>query len=173
MENLIIRDAEVKDAKEIASIHVKTWQHTYKGHMPDSYLESLTIDNRSEKWQKDLESPRPKVDIFVVTIDNKIAGFCGIGQSKDTDANKNTGEIFTMYVDHNLLRKGVGSALIEEAIKRLKTKGFNSATLWVLDSNINARKFYENKGWFIDGKTKIDKIGNFEIKEVRYRIDFD
>lgn len=60
---------------------------------------------------------------------------------------------------------------MNEALKRLKKDGYKKATLWVLDTNEKTRKWYESKGWKVEGATKIDKRDNFELKETRYTID--
>lgn len=57
MEHVKIRTAELKDAPLIAAVHVKTWQYAYKGQVPDSYLEGLSIKKRTEVWKKTLKKP--------------------------------------------------------------------------------------------------------------------
>ena len=51
----------------------------------------------------------------------------------------------------------------------LAQRGFREATLWVLDTNERARRFYETDGWRLDGTDKRDAIGEMQVKEVRYR----
>ncbi|KRF23226.1 MULTISPECIES: hypothetical protein [unclassified Phycicoccus] len=43
------------------------------------------------------------------------------------------------------------------------------ATLWVLDGNQRARRFYEHHGWRSDGAAKVDWCGDVRLDEVRYR----
>ncbi len=76
-----------------------------------------------------------------------------------------------IYVHPNFIGTGCGSKLIEEAISLLKQDGYKKATLWVLETNEKTRRWYESKGWKVEGKTKIDKRDLFELKEVRYLID--
>jgi hypothetical protein len=52
---------------------------------------------------------------------------------------------------------------------RLAAAKFEQATLWVLDSNIRARRFYEAGGWVADGARKVDESHGFPIAEVRYQ----
>jgi hypothetical protein len=42
-------------------------------------------------------------------------------------------------------------------------------TLWVLDGNDRARRFYEAAGWTAGGTTKTDVIGQTPVREIRYR----
>ncbi|MDQ6926250.1 MAG: nucleotidyltransferase domain-containing protein [Candidatus Eremiobacteraeota bacterium] len=47
------------------------------------------------------------------------------------------------------------------AISGLRGAGSAEATLWVLDTNVRARRFYESAGWAPDGTTKVDKHEGF------------
>lgn len=49
---MTIRNAIIEDAKDIATIHVKSWQVVYKGLIPQSYLNNLSISKREKSWQK-------------------------------------------------------------------------------------------------------------------------
>jgi ribosomal protein S18 acetylase RimI-like enzyme len=59
---------------------------------------------------------------------------------------------------------------MEAALGRLRQAGFESATLWVLDTNTQARRFYEAGGWQWDTTTKPHVIGGREVTEFRYRV---
>ena len=56
------------------------------------------------------------------------------------------------------------------ATEGLASLGYKDATLWVLDSNRRARRFYEKAGWAEDGTTKMDDSLGITLSEVRYRI---
>jgi hypothetical protein len=55
------------------------------------------------------------------------------------------------------------------AAGELAAAGFASATLWVLDSNARARRFYELAGWTADGSSKQADVAGATVTEVRYR----
>ena len=46
--------------------------------------------------------------------------------------------------------------------------GFRDVTLWVLEENWNARRFYEKYGFHLDGGTR--RYPKTQVPEVRYRI---
>jgi len=54
----------------------------------------------------------------------------------------------------------------------LRRAGFDEAVLWVLETNVRARRFYEIAGWKPDGQTKADERGTVTLHEVRYRFSF-
>jgi hypothetical protein len=55
------------------------------------------------------------------------------------------------------------------ALERLAAAGFSEVTLWVLDANARARRFYQVDGFRADGAVKIDDRGTFQLRELRYR----
>lgn len=174
MGNLnIIRRATVDDAAAIATIHVKTWQYAYQGQLPDSYLQSLSIERRTEGWKRQLENSSPNTATFVVENNLSIVGWCSIGASRDEDKTDTTGELYAIYVHPDAIGKGFGSKLMNRALDALRESGFKTATLWVLDTNQNTRTWYESKGWRADGKTKTEMLNDIELNEVRYSINLD
>jgi ribosomal protein S18 acetylase RimI-like enzyme len=59
-----------------------------------------------------------------------------------------------------------------EAAKDLLRASYSDATLYVLEDNPRARRFYEREGWALDGVTKADEFLGMPVPEVRYRISF-
>jgi GNAT superfamily N-acetyltransferase len=55
------------------------------------------------------------------------------------------------------------------AVAELRDRGFREATLWVIEANPRARRFYEREGWHPDGVERREEIGEVEVTEVRYR----
>jgi ribosomal protein S18 acetylase RimI-like enzyme len=171
MSSYSVRLATVNDALGIAKVHVRTWQCAYKGQIPDSFLDNLSVKKRADGWEESLRNPDPGVYAVVVESDGKIVGWCTVGVSRDDDATKETGELHGIYVDPEFIGKGVGSALMEETIKILRKDGYKEATLWVLDSNIKTRNWYESKGWKVEGKKKTEPRDGFDLHETRYVLE--
>ena len=65
--------------------------------------------------------------------------------------------------------QGIGKQLMAAALGRLGEAEFDQVTLWVLDSNARARRFYEAGGWLADGAVKRDDSFGIPMTEVRYR----
>ena len=51
MQTAVIRKATVDDAYGIASVHVRSWQVAYRGHMPDDFLDRLDVEKRMNMWR--------------------------------------------------------------------------------------------------------------------------
>ncbi len=74
----------------------------------------------------------------------------------------------SIYLHPSSWGTGAGRALMTAGLGHLDAAGFGRATLWVLDGNKRARRFYEHGGWRSDGTTKRDDRWGFTLTEVRY-----
>lgn len=170
---ILVRWATADDADAIGRIHVQTWQICYRGQIPDEYLDALSVERRCEAWRRTLaggDPEWPEMQVWVASVADDAVGFCGAGPSRDDDADDSIGEVYAIYVDPLHWDTGAGAALIHHAVSCLRG-AHQHATLWVLDSNERARRFYEKGGWRPDGATKDDDRGSFVLREVRYRIE--
>lgn len=79
------------------------------------------------------------------------------------------GEIYAIYLVPAAWDEGIGRQLMAAALGRLGEAGFGQVILWVLDSNVRARRFYEAGGWRADGAVKPDDSFGVPMTEVRYR----
>jgi len=61
----------------------------------------------------------------------------------------------TLYVVPASQSTGVGSALHDFALERLRANGTTRAKLWVLEENRAAREFYERRGWTLTSETRV------------------
>jgi ribosomal protein S18 acetylase RimI-like enzyme len=92
-----------------------------------------------------------------------------VGPSRDETA---VGELYAIYVDPDDWSRGAGRALIARAEERL-AEDYGVATLWVLEGNPRARRFYEAAGWQVDGaRQAVERLGASPA-EVRYRKRLD
>ena len=167
---VIIRAAQVDDAPDIGLVHVRSWQATYRGQMPDAALNALAPEQRAAGWRRYLERTDLARQALLVAEDGGVVGFVSVGPSRDDDL-PDFGELFAIYVHPEQLGRGVGRQLMVEGLSALRASQFSNALLWVLDGNATARRFYEAGGWRADGTQKRDESMGFAIDEVRYRID--
>ena len=171
MHSVIIRDVKTEDIPQIATTHVQSWQTTYTGQLPQSYLYGLSIPKRERAWTEALQMPQHKM--LVAEDGGIVVGFSSFGPSRDDDSKPNGGELYAIYVKEEYKRRGIGKSLWEETLKALNERGYAEITLWVLDANRRARDFYEKVGFVADGKTKTENIGGKEVVELRYRMMLD
>jgi ribosomal protein S18 acetylase RimI-like enzyme len=163
-----IREAEPSDARAIAEIHVRSWQAAYRGQLTDDYLDGLRVEDRLEQHRRALEAPGEHRTW--IAGDDAVAGFAVTGPSQDADADDRTGELYAVYLDPARFGRGIGKALCDRALEDLRDRGFRTATLWVLETNERARRFYERQGWSADGLTTSERVDCEMRPTVRYRI---
>lgn len=166
---MMIRAAKIDDCGEIAQVTVASWKTTYRGQVPDSHLDELSVPRREERWR---EWFTHKGKEFLVAEDNgRIVGFVNFGHSLDDDGTPGkTGEVYAIYLYAESQGKQIGKSLWNGAMQRLQERGFSEVTVWVLDTNRLAREFYERRGGFLDEAQKILTIGGQDLLEVRYRV---
>lgn len=164
-----VRAAQSSDAADIGLVHVRAWQVTYAGHFPQEFLDALDPAQRGDVWRRYFErGPSDREALLVSDIGTHVGGFANVGPSRDEGAD-GVGEVYAIYLLPELWGQGLGRDLMVAALDALAGHGFGEATLWVLNANERARRFYEAGGWSADGATRIDDARGFPVVEVRYR----
>lgn len=169
---MIIRTATREDAAAIAAVHVRSWQVAYRGLLPDALLQNLSVERRTRWWGEGWWTRDPEHrQLLVAEAGGAILGFAALGPSRGEDATAASGEVYAIYVDPDAWGRGIGRRLMERASDNLSSAGFADATLWVLESNQRARRFYEVGGWQTDGGRRTERLqeGGVDALEVRYR----
>jgi GNAT superfamily N-acetyltransferase len=94
-------------------------------------------------WQEALDDP--DVEAFVAEAGGEPIGSVSIG-----------GDFLrTLYVLPPYWRTGVGAALHDHALERLRARGCKRAKLWTLEENWNARRYYEKRNWTLTEETRV------------------
>ena len=151
----MVRSARIEDAETIAAIHVRTWQIAYEGIVPAKFLASLSIQERANMWRTVISEGRGSV--LLAGTRHREVGFISFGASRDKDG-KHKAEVYAIYVLPEFWNQGIGRELLDEAERRIKDNHFIALTLWVLEKNALARRFYEARGFRRDTSRKEETI---------------
>lgn len=147
MSNFTITPMVTEEEKdEKGCVHWQTWQETYKGLMPNDYLEKMTIDKCIEmahRWPQ---------NTLLLKVDDKIVGFVCYGENAEGG-----GEIIAIYLLAEYQGRKLGYELMNAAFAQMTDK--KKVTLWVLKGNEKAIKFYERYGFLFDGTEKKCSVG--------------
>lgn len=166
-----VRPARDDEVDELAGIHVRAWQHAYRGLLPQSLLDGLSVSARASSWRRVLADGGR---VFVAVEDDEVRGFVSHGPSRDGDAGPTTGELYAVYVDPDHQSRGIGRRLTA-ACRGDLAGTFREATLWMLRDNAPARRFYESHGWSPDGATRTEQMGIEDdlhtVEEIRERTE--
>lgn len=163
-----VRDGVEDDAHHVAEVKRRSWQAAYRGLLPDDYLAGLPLHPPPDAWREAVRAGRPPL---VAEVDGRVVGVAAVGQAQEDDLPEGTGVLFMIYTEEEVWGTGVGHALHEAAIARLRADGHDLAVLWVLDGNDRAARFYERHGWETDGTTRVEDLGGPRETIVRYRRD--
>jgi len=161
----MLRLATVEDVETIATIHVRAWQTAYEGIVPAEHLASLSIQERANLWRR-IISERYSTVLLAVVPRGEV-GFISFGPSRDKD-EKEKAEIYAIYVLPEFWKQGIGRELLDEAERKVEDNNFIAVTLWVLEKNALARRFYEGGGFRLDAARKEETIGGLLLTELRY-----
>jgi ribosomal protein S18 acetylase RimI-like enzyme len=162
-----IRRATLADAAAVGRIHVESWNVAYRGIMPDDVIARTDLVYRTKFWGERIADP--EWPVFVITEEGEAVAFCQMIPSRDPDDDPaRVGHITSLHVLPQLRSRGHGRALIDHVRAELQRRGFAELTLWVLEENRNARRFYEKYGFRLDGGTRT--YPKTQVPEVRYRI---
>jgi len=150
-DRIEIREAQQEDAEALAHVHVASWQTTYRGIIPDSYLDTLTPASRLDMWHARLARAAEGECTFVAEVrestlgSTTIVGFSAAGSERD-GINGYDSELWAIYLLKEYRGRGIGRQLAAAATSWLVERGKKSLLIWVLKDNYAARGFYEALG---------------------------
>lgn len=161
-----VRPARVEDAAAMARMHVRSWQETYRGVMPDSVLDDPgLVDARERFWTAALVDERYSANrIAVAERGGAVIGVAMAGPPENPEPGWSQ-HLYVLYVLAAHHGSGAGAALLEAVVGSLE-----SAALWVADPNPRAQAFYRKHGFFPDGTMQVED-GVREIRMVRISRD--
>jgi len=140
-----IRRARVEDAEAIARVRIDCWRITYRGLIPNAYLDSMQIDDSTALWHRVLSAGPNTTSVFVAENDGDVIGFAAGNMLQepryDVDA-----ELSAAYVQREFQRAGVGRQLVAAVADAQRAHGAHGLIVWVIAGNKGARAFYEQLG---------------------------
>jgi ribosomal protein S18 acetylase RimI-like enzyme len=145
MAGATIRPASPADAEAIARVRVDAWRTTYRGMIPDAYLDAMTVDESTAIWRRILESGSPNVSVFVAEDAAEVIGFAA-GNRRDPPKLDFGAELSALYLRPDRQRQGIGRRLVGAVAGAERAKGGDGLVVFVIAGNKGARAFYENLG---------------------------
>ena len=175
---VVIRSASAADAAQIAAVMRDSWLAAYDGIIAPALLDQATAPDggarirqsfRLRPWQK-----------MIAAVDDGIVGYASFGPERDVldtpwpypltpaGSDGQVAELYALYVHPVWWSTGTGRALLDHVLAKARTAGYARITLWVLEANARARRFYQRAGFTPDGARHVlDDLGG--VTEIRYR----
>lgn len=166
-DDIVIRAATLDDAPGIAKVHVSSWQATYRGLLPQAFIDARTYQQRLTFWQRAL-GEGSEVLLCVATDDDEVIGFAAAGPARG-DNLACAGELYALYLLPERQRQGIGRKLFLAIRAALKNQGHQSLMLWVLAGN-PARYFYQRLGGQMIAE-RSERFGPKIVREIAFGWD--
>ncbi|HXC55592.1 MAG TPA: GNAT family N-acetyltransferase [Rhizomicrobium sp.] len=165
---MIIRPATPADARAIAAVRVTSWRATYRGVVPDSYLDAMTPEESQDGWRAVAAGEVADAGLLVCDIDGAIVGFAAYGAARPPDFGYG-GELYATYYLPEAMGKGYGTAMVAEVARGLARLGHGDMILWVMEANARGRRFYDSVGGAVIAASRRSfDIGGATIWEIAY-----
>lgn len=153
-------------AEEITRLHRRAAQTGF-AHIFPAEAPPPPFEDDLAGWQFWLGPDREQGrHAYNVQANGRIVGVVLAGPDPDDPA---LGHLARLYVDPDRWGVGIGRALHDTAIADLAGRGFPAATLWVLEDNVRARRWYERLGWSQTSRRKptFEPAGIYDAQYLR------
>lgn len=169
IKEVSLRRATVADAEAIAAVRVESWQTTYRGMIPDTYLDQMRIEDSFLHWKQILEAlpaAGDRVCVYVAESEGYIIGFAS-GMLLPEPKLGMRAELTAIYLRPAWQRSGIGRRLLQKVARTLQAQGADNLLVWVISGNAIARNFYEDLGATLLHEQAFTWDG-IDLKEVGY-----
>ena len=165
---MIVRQARVEDAADIAKVRIDSWRSTYKGIVPDEFLANLSYEANEKRWQTILSDASSTGGICYVAEEasGQVVGFISGGPERDQDEPDYSGELYAIYILKEYEGQGIGRRLTEALVEKLLEAGMASMLVWVLAENPACRFYEALGGQYV--KTAKEEIGGKLLDLIGY-----
>lgn len=179
-----IRPAASADAMSIARIRAESWRMIYANVFSEETLAEMTTPEaiaREGEWR----AKHPMDGVLIAEAPGEpdadpsgLIGFAAFGPERSEDDQPyqplpgpddvGRAELYAIYVIPKRWSTGTGKALLEGVLTLAANVGYTDISLWVLEANTQARRFYERAGFRRTGESlTLNRLGG--VTEVRYR----
>jgi GNAT superfamily N-acetyltransferase len=161
-----IRAARVQEYRHVAQMHYRAWRQSYSG-----ILASVLLDLFDDPvhWADNVYPEKlgqPGWTMRLAESGDAPVGMSIIGPEPDRPERL---EIDALYVAPEYQGLRVGSLLLADA---LSAHPSDDVVLWCAEGNHRARRFYQAKGFRLDGRTLNWKpVPNVEVPQVGYTLE--
>jgi GNAT superfamily N-acetyltransferase len=171
MADFLVREAQISDVAGMAKVRVDTWLATYRGIVPDEFLDAMSVEEVTDGWKRGFfESRQPGVALYAAeNAQKEIIGVAVCGPESDQDP-VHPGEIYILYVLPAYQGQGVGQQLFAACVQHLtSTLHVNSMLIWTYAESPYHR-FYEKLGGKVVREASSD-LGGRMIPELCFAWD--
>ncbi len=157
MTDVAVRPARLEDAEAFTRAHEAAWDATLAPIAGRPLDELVPFEERVERLRATLAELPPDASVLVAERGGEIVG----------EAVRVGSELRDLYVVPAAWGTGAAQELTEAVLAEIRASGATVATLWVVEANTRARRFYEREGWETTGETRASQLGPAELQYAR------
>jgi GNAT superfamily N-acetyltransferase len=131
LPRLEVRPGSAEDRGPIAAMVEAVWREVYSGHLP-----AESIPGRGDDWFRDLVGD-PGDQGWIAVLGNQVVGYSRVVANC----------VDQLWVPERIRRRGIGTALLTEAVAAIRARGFGFAQAGCEDFNPAGVRFLEANGW--------------------------
>jgi ribosomal protein S18 acetylase RimI-like enzyme len=184
-----IRPAGAADGLAIAQIRAESWRVAYAGVLPAETLAELTAP-AAVAQEAEWRSAHPMDGVLIAEAAGEsgevgaeqeaggLIGFAAFGPERGEDdepgwpgpqpPEHGRAELYAIYVVPGHWSAGAGRALMDGVLALVASSGYTDISLWVMEANERARRFYELAGFRVTGESAVlDRLAG--VTQIRYR----
>ena len=154
---MLFKDMESGEdfVKDVAELYVSSWRNTYKGILPDWYLDNMNVDKCIVRFNEYVK--KKDQGIIMAMEENRLLGF-----SAYMPCEKIEGSILLemLHVKREEQSKGVGKDLIYRTWDKVNKLGYKRMSISFMKKNTRAGNIYKHLGaeYVCDYTEKLDGV---------------
>ena len=164
-DGVSIRNGERADYENVAEMQYPSWRLSYRGILAPEMLDLFDY----QRWVSEEYPRRLHRTGWTMRLAESGGQLIGMSIFGPEPGHPDHLEIDSLYIAAGSERRGIGGLLLEDA---LGTRPLDDVVLWCAEKNYRARRFYQKKGFQLDGRTMMWKLapGILEIPQLGYTL---
>lgn len=139
---MITRIATQADIPAIAQIYTDSWLRTYRGLLPDDYLDAMSVEISAAKWAKYLEADHQVVYVATTEADE----VCALLALKLFTPDDRCALVDSLHVEHQRTGQGIGKLLLRQAAEHAQQHNIERFVIEAVVGNDRAIAVYKRLG---------------------------
>jgi len=157
---MTIRRAMPDDAYNIKKIHIETYKVSYRGYVPDEYLDNMSLDEEVIERTKEYLH---RAECWLAVYDGEPVGFAYVSYPEE-----GAFEINALYVHPEYQKCHIGSRLVNYLCEDKKKQGLSKCVVWTMKFGPSL-SFYEKMNF---APTKEEQAWKFDIPIIKLVKEF-
>jgi len=169
-DTIAYRDATAADAALLARLHTLSWRATYRGLLPDRYLDDELDEERAAFWARRMSEQGGALR-FVLIAESAGAAIGFVCALRDGEPGTGV-RVDNLHVLQAFQGRGVAKRLLHDAAAWARALGERRMALHVIEGNRRAVAFYEHTGWRRVGVGE-EEVGGARVTALQYVYDIE